>query len=162
MGQIEITGGVISMLTLMLKGVFTVSASYLLIATTTIEKICCALEICHLPKSLVMQVWLIYRYISVLLAETQRVVQAYELRAPGQKGIHFKVWGSLMGQMLLRSMDRAEVIYESMCLRGFDGVFRLKKEIRFCARDAVYLVLWIVIFAVLRYFAVGQMIGTMF
>lgn len=37
-GQIEITGGVISMLTLMLKGVFTVSASYLLIATTTIEK----------------------------------------------------------------------------------------------------------------------------
>ena len=46
--------------------------------------------------------------------------------------------------------------------RGFDGVFRLKKEIRFCARDAVYLVLWIVIFAVLRYFAVGQMIGTMF
>ena len=136
-GQIEITGGVISMLTLMLKGVFTVSASYLLIATTTIEKICCALEICHLPKSLVMQVWLIYRYISVLL-------------------------GSLMGQMLLRSMDRAEVIYESMCLRGFDGVFRLKKEIRFCARDAVYLVLWIVIFAVLRYFAVGQMIGTMF
>ena len=53
-----------------------------------------------------------------------------------------------MGQMLLRSMDRAEVIYESMCLRGFDGVFRLKKEIRFCARDAVYLVLWIVIFAV--------------
>ena len=80
----------------------------------------------------------------------------------GQKGIHFKVWGSLMGQMLLRSMDRAEVIYESMCLRGFDGVFRLKKEIRFCARDAVYLVLWIVIFAVLRYFAVGQMIGTMF
>ena len=120
------------------------------------------IEICHLPKSLVMQVWLIYRYISVLLAETQRVVQAYELRAPGQKGIHFKVWGSLMGQMLLRSMDRAEVIYESMCLRGFDGVFRLKKEIRFCARDAVYLVLWIVIFAVLRYFAVGQMIGTMF
>ena len=161
-GQIEITGGVISMLTLMLKGVFTVSASYLLIATTTIEKICCALEICHLPKSLVMQVWLIYRYISVLLAETQRVVQAYELRAPGQKGVHFKVWGSLMGQMLLRSMDRAEMIYESMCLRGFDGVFRLKKEIRFCARDAVYLVLWIVIFAVLRYFAVGQMIGTMF
>ena len=82
--------------------------------------------------------------------------------AEGQKGVHFKVWGSLMGQMLLRSMDRAEVIYESMCLRGFDGVFRLKKEIRFCARDAVYLVLWIVIFAVLRYFAVGQMIGTMF
>ena len=26
----------------------------------------------------------------LLLAETQRVVQAYELRAPGQKGIHFK------------------------------------------------------------------------
>ena len=161
-GQIEITSGVISMLTLMLKGAFTVLASYLLIATTTIEKICCALEICHLPKTLVMQVWLIYRYISVLLAETQRVVQAYELRAPGQRGIHFKVWGSLTGQMLLRSMDRAEMIYESMCLRGFDGIFRSKKEIRFCVKDAVYLSLWIAVFAILRGVAIGQLAGTMF
>lgn len=109
-----------------------------------------------------MQVWLIYRYISVLLAETQRVVQAYELRAPGQKGIHFKVWGSLMGQMLIRSMDRAELIYESMCLRGFHGIFGLKKEIRFCMKDAVYLVLWIAVFAILRCFAVGQLVGTLF
>ena len=39
---------------------------------------------------------------------------------------------------------------------------QIKKRDTVLCQDAVYLVLWIVIFAVLRYFAVGQMIGTMF
>ena len=49
--------------------------------------------------------------------------QAYSLRAPGQKGVHISAWGSFLGQLLLRSMDRAEALYESMGLRGFCGDF---------------------------------------
>ena len=41
----------------------------------------------------------------------------------GQKGIHISVWGSFLGQLLLRSMDRAQALYESMELRGFCGEF---------------------------------------
>ena len=47
--------------------------------------------------------------------------EAYQLRAPGQKGLHVSAWGSFLGQLLLRSMDRAEALYESMELRGFSG-----------------------------------------
>ena len=47
--------------------------------------------------------------------------EAYQLRAPGQKGLHISAWGSFLGQLLLRSMDRAEALYESMELRGFSG-----------------------------------------
>ena len=43
---------------------------------------------------------------------------AYALRAPGEKGIHFRAWGSLLGQLLLRSVDRAQLVYESMLLRA--------------------------------------------
>lgn len=43
-GSVCVTYGVISMITLMLKGVLTISAAYLLASTTPIEKICAALR----------------------------------------------------------------------------------------------------------------------
>ena len=51
------------------------------------------------------------------------MAQAYALRAPKQKGVHFKVWGSLAGQLLLRSIDRANNLYASMLLRGYQGEY---------------------------------------
>ncbi|NCC42780.1 MAG: cobalt ECF transporter T component CbiQ, partial [Clostridia bacterium] len=98
-GNVAIRTGVISMVTLMMKGVFTVLASYLLIASTSIEKLCYAFRLLHVPKILVTQIMLTYRYITVLLEEVNRITQAYALRAPNQKGIHIKVWGSLTGQL---------------------------------------------------------------
>ena len=103
--QIPVTGGVISMLSLMLKGLFSVLSAYILIATTSIEEICYALRIIHVPKIIVIVIMLIYRYFGLMGAEADRITTAYMLRAPKQKGIHYSAWGSLVGQWLLRSMD---------------------------------------------------------
>lgn len=161
-GEIGVTGGVLSMLTLMLKAVLSVLASYLLIVTTSIEKICYALQQAHFPQILVTEVLLIYRYISVLLAETRRVTQAYHLRAPGQKGIAIGAWGPLVGQMLLRSMDRAERLYQSMCLRGFDGTFHLKEKSHVRRTDILYLLIWTALLLILRLFPVLEWVGRWF
>lgn len=99
-GAFVVTAGMVSMATLMLKGIYSVLAAYLLIASTSIEKICSAMRMLHIPAILVTQVLLTYRYISVLLDEAGRITEAYSLRAPKQKGVHFKVWGSLAGQLL--------------------------------------------------------------
>lgn len=150
-GILHINAGVISMFTLMLKGTFAVMASYLLIATTSIEKICYALSLLHVPKIMVTQILLTYRYVTVLLGEVNRITEAYSLRAPNQKGVHFKVWGSLTGQLLLRSVDRANEVYESMTLRGYRGEFRYmgeKNHIRWT--DIMYFGVWIILFYVLR------------
>ena len=64
-----------------------------------------------------------YRYIGVMMEEVAVMSEAYSLRAPGQKGIHISAWGSFLGQLLLRSMDRAEALYHSMRLRGFRGEY---------------------------------------
>ncbi|MBQ1316619.1 MAG: hypothetical protein IIY46_03945, partial [Lachnospiraceae bacterium] len=53
-GGFAVTGGVVSMLTLMLKGCFAVLASYILIATTTIESLCGALRRIHVPQIIVV------------------------------------------------------------------------------------------------------------
>lgn len=126
-GNIGISGGAVSMLTLMMKGVFCLMASFLLVATTSIEEICRALRQLHFPKMLTSLLLLTFRYISVLLEEVAIMTEAYHLRAPGQKGIHVSAWGSFLGQLLLRSMDRAEALYESMELRGFYGEFYYAK-----------------------------------
>lgn len=100
LGAVGVSGGVISMLTLMMKGIFCLMASFLLTSLL-----------------------LTFRYISVLLDEAAIMTDAYRLRAPGQNGVHISVWGSFLGQLLLRSMDRATALYESMELRGYHGEF---------------------------------------
>lgn len=149
-GTFVVTTGMISMTTLMLKGIYSVLAAYLLIASTSIEKICSAMRMLHIPAILVTQVLLTYRYISVLLEEAGRITEAYSLRAPKQKGVHFKVWGSLAGQLLLRSMDRADNVYESMILRGYRGEFYYGEKTALCIKDIAYLVIWILLFILLK------------
>lgn len=162
LGGIGISGGVLSMLSLMVKGVLTVLASYVLIATTSIEKICYALRIIHVPKIVVTEIMLIYRYILVLLGEVKKITQAYALRAPGQKGVHFKAWGSLVGQLLLRSMDRADIVYESMCLRGYQGEFDFGEKSTFGLSEIIFLTIWTGLFVVFRLFPVFEIVGGLF
>ena len=155
LGSVALSGGVLSMLTLMLKAVLTVLAGYLLIATTGIEKICGALRAIHVPALFVTEILLIYRYVLVLLAEAKRVTQAYSLRAPGQKGIEFKAWGSLLGQLLLRSMDRADRLYGSMLLRGFHGEYPGAAERKPDRRDLLFFAVWTLLLFLLRCFPLG-------
>lgn len=162
-GFLHMNAGVISMLTLMLKGTFAVLASYLLIATTSIEKLCYALRLLHVPKMIVTQIMLTYRYLSLLLDEVYRTTQAYALRAPHQKGVHYRVWGSLAGHLLLRSIDRANEVYESMALRGYEGEFHyMGEQTRTRLSDVLYLVIWLVILAVIRAVPVMLVVGNFF
>ena len=161
-GTLQVTAGMVSMLTLMIKGILSILAAYLLIATTSIEKICYAMRLLRIPTVMVTQVLLMYRYVTLLLTEANHMFQSYSLRAPNQRGIHFKVWGSLLGQLLLRSMDRAGMIYESMCLRGYEGEFYMGKKEPCQRKDYLYLLIWAVIFIVLRWIPVVTVVGNFF
>lgn len=146
---IVITGGVVSMITLMLKGFYSVLSAYLLIATTSIDEICYALRLLHIPKVVVIVIMLIYRYFGLMGNEADRITTAYKLRAPSQNGIHYKAWGTLVGQWLLRSIDRAGVVYESMLLRGFKGDFVVpRRKVR--AVEMLYPIFWILVFVFIR------------
>ena len=123
LGSLTVTGGVVSMLTLMGKGILALTASFLLIATTPIDTLCAALRKLHVPAILTTLLLLTYRYIGLMLEEVSVMSQAYSLRAPGQKGLHISAWGSFLGQLLLRSIDRATELYHAMLLRGFQGNF---------------------------------------
>ncbi len=160
-GGLAISGGVISMLTLMLKGVFCLMASFLLMATTPVDNLCAALRQLHVPKLLVTLFLLTYRYVGVMTEELAVMTDAYHLRAPGQKGIHISAWGSFLGQLLLRSMDRAQELYASMLLRGYHQHFHYVDIRPFGARDALFMALSIAFFVLLRMVRIADLLGGM-
>ncbi|MBR5976505.1 MAG: cobalt ECF transporter T component CbiQ [Clostridia bacterium] len=154
--------GLISMITLMLKGVFSLMASFIMVATTPIDGLCAALRKIHIPSLLVTLLLLTYRYISVLVHEVAIMTDAYKLRAPKQKGIAPKAWGSFLGQLLLRSMDRASELYTSMQLRAFKGEFFYAAQRKVNGNDILYLVICVTCFAVARFLNITEMIGGLF
>ena len=159
LGGVVISGGVVSMFTLMLKGTLCLTASFLLMSTTRIEALCAAMRRLHVPGILVTLLLLTYRYVGVMTEEVAIMTDAYKLRAPGQRGIHYTAWGSFLGQLLLRSMDRAEEIYHSMLLRGFSDRFHYAAAQPFAAQDAAYLMCCAVSFAFLRFVDVTRLLG---
>ena len=147
------------MLTLMLKGVLCIMESFVLVATTSFDSICSALRRLHIPGFIVTLLLLTYRYISVMMEEVSIMTDAYMLRAPNQKGIQFSAWGSFLGQLLLRSMDRAEDLYSSMQLRGFSGEFLYAGLKPLSWKDILFLLLSLMIFALFRFVDITSFIG---
>ena len=166
-GGIVLSAGWFSFATLLIKGVYTVLAAYLLVATTRVEALCQALTDIHVPQVLVTQLLLTWRYITLLLQEVDRVITAYTLRAPGQRGVHISAWGSLAGQLLLRSVDRANAVYESMLLRGYGSPEAAAQPgQRAQAGDWIYVLVWAALLVLFRrvpvLWAVGNLLGGLF
>ncbi|MDE6626342.1 MAG: cobalt ECF transporter T component CbiQ [Lachnospiraceae bacterium] len=157
---IEITYGMLAMLTLMIKGMFCVVASYILTITVGIRQICYTLRIMHVPEEIVTVIMLMHRYLMVIIKEVERMQQAYRLRAPSQKGLQFKAWGSFVGLLLLRSMDRAGEVYESMKLRGFHGRIQHSPLKSNKGASILYVLIWGVFLFLLKLFPVFQIVGS--
>jgi cobalt/nickel transport system permease protein len=156
---IQISGGWISFISIIIKCVLTVLAVFILIATTGINGIALALRMMRIPKIFVMQIILTYRYISLLIEEVSSIVRAYSLRSLNEKGIRFSVWGSLTGQLLIRTVERAQRIYLAMCCRGFTGDYNIGNTNNIRFKDIFYFGGWTVYFILVRCLSITTIIG---
>lgn len=159
LGGIAISGGWITFFSLFIKCGLTVTAALLLIATTGMDSLAKALRMLKIPRLFVLQLLLTYRYISVLMEEVILVLRAYFIRAPKQKGIHRSVWGSLAGQIILRTFDRGQRVYDAMCLRGFSGEYHTGEDRGIRVQDLAYLAGWTVFFAVAGICNISMLLG---
>jgi cobalt/nickel transport system permease protein len=69
-----------------------------------------------------------YRYIGVLVTEAYSMFTAYSLRSSGGKGIAMKDMGSFTGQLILRSFDRADRVYNAMKCKGYSANYALPQS----------------------------------
>ena len=162
LGPVVISNGMISFITLIIKELYVLAAVFLLVATTGIEGICAGLKKMGIPRFLLGQLLITYRYISLFVGEFDNLSDAYMMRSPGRKGISYKEWGSFFGGLLLRSINRSKAVYESMKMRGYTGVFENGDVKRFNYVDLVYIILWICILTLLRYISIADYLGKIF
>jgi cobalt/nickel transport system permease protein len=151
-GGIPVSCGMVSFISIMLKTLFSVSAVLILIATTSFVEVVHQLERLGMPSIVCLQFLMTYRYLSVLLNEASLMLTAYALRSPGQRGIKIKDAGSFLGQLILRSFDRANRVYQAMKCRGFQEIRRRVALEHFEVRDWLYVTLFLSLLFSLRFF----------
>jgi cobalt/nickel transport system permease protein len=101
---------------------------------------------------------LLYRYAFVLGAEVARLATARRLRSAGRRpSLHS--YAPLLGQLLLRALQRAQRVHQAMLARGFDGTIRSLRQPHWQARDTVFVLGWCSAFAALRAFDLPQWLG---
>ena len=112
-----------------------------------------------MPDVLVTQLLLLFRYIFVLGDEAGRMGQARRLRSFGRRGMGWRVYGQMLGQLLLRTFARAQRIYLAMKARGFDGEIRVARQLHFGAADLAFTLAWSAAFVLFRLVDVPLAVG---
>lgn len=156
-GFFTLSGGWLSFISITIKLFLTTLAALILIATTSLPEIGAALRQFGFPRPLVVQLLLLHRYLYVLLEEVGRITQACELRSAPGKGLPYGAWGSLLGQLLLRTVARAQRIYQAMLCRGFSGEFRLLTPRPLQTADYWQLFVWCGFFLICRFVNLPQL-----
>jgi cobalt/nickel transport system permease protein len=113
----------------------------------------------RVPSIIVIQLMMTYRYMNVLLNEAGVMYQAYTLRSGKERGIKMKDMGSFLGQLILRSMDRAERIYHGMKCRGFEGGILFAPKEQYGSKDIIILMVALSLFLLMRVINVSEILG---
>lgn len=148
-GGLEVTGGWLSLCSIVLRAMLAAAAALLLVAVTGFPALCHALGRLGMPQALVVQLLFLYRYLAVLAEEALRMTLARELRGGGRP-LSMRQTGPLLGTLLLRTWARAERIHLAMCSRGFDGRMPSPSASRLAWRDGAWMGGWLALFALLR------------
>lgn len=143
-GQLSITdNGAIRFFSIVLRSWLAVQVAIILTATTPFPELLNGLRTLGLPHILVAVIGLMYRYISVISDEAQRLLRAREARSaclPRSSSGGSLIWrahvaGNLVGQLFVRSYERSERVYQAMLARGYTGELRSLTHPRMQRRD---------------------------
>jgi cobalt/nickel transport system permease protein len=145
-----IAGGWLSFLSILERVALTVSAAVILVDGLGMHKFCAALKQLGVPAVLTTQLLFLHRYIQVLAGELQRMNLARELRSGPANTMPFSVYASLLGHLLLRTLERAQRIHQAMLSRGFDGQLPLRQPQPWRTMDTMFIATCLLMFLLLR------------
>jgi len=121
--------GLLRFASIVIRSWLSVQMAILLTATTQFPDLMHALTHLRVPAILVSIIAFMYRYLFVMADEALRLLRAREARSARltrgssgrSMGWRAKVAGHMVGQLLLRSLDRSDRVYNAMLSRGYDG-----------------------------------------
>ena len=159
LGPVAISGGWLSLLSIVARFLLTVNAALVLLACTGYVSVCAALGRLGAPRLLVTQFLLLYRFIFVLSEEAARMARAHALRSCSARPAGLRVWGSLAGHLLLRAYDRGLRLHTAMLCRGFDGTLPARRSFHWSWADTGFLAAWCGFFFLVRFGHCAERLG---
>lgn len=159
LGRVAVSGGWLSLVSLLVRCLLSVSAGLALVATTSFPEFCRGLTRMGVPSPLVTQLLFLYRYLFVLSEESTRLRRARDLRAGTSGSRTWRLASSVIASLFIRTLDRAERIHQAMVARGFDGEVRMIRRLAFGPRDWAFLTLVVFAALFLRLFPVAGWLG---
>jgi cobalt/nickel transport system permease protein len=154
-----ISAGWLSLFSILIKFTLTVSTALLLIATTSFPGVCHAFRKLGLPSLFVSQLLFLYRYIFVLMEESMRIVRARNMRSYGQSGKGINIFVRLLGVLFIRTIERAERVYNAMLSRGFQGDMPTLKRFHIKAGDIIFAVSVVIFLYIFRFYPATEILG---
>lgn len=160
--NLTVSYGAISFFTIILKTYLCVMVVLLLVSTTPFVQLTAELRRFKVPSIFVLMFEMTYRYIGVLIDEAYSMYTAYFLRSTNTGGIAMKDMGSFVGQLLLRSFERAERIYESMKCRGYANAMIAQNKRNLTQKDILFLLITCFLFIVFRVININTVFNKLF
>jgi cobalt/nickel transport system permease protein len=158
-GSLAITGGWVSFAAILLRFALTIGMALTLVAVTPFDDLCLGLQRLGIPRVFALQLQFLYRYLFVLAEEAVRLVRARALRSFGRRGLGLRAYSSLIGHLLLRTLDRATRIHIAMRCRGFDGELRSPRRLHVGRPEVVFTLGWVALFVALRIWSLPLILG---
>jgi cobalt/nickel transport system permease protein len=150
LGGVAISGGWVSFVSILLRFCLTIGTAVVLIGVTSFDGLCLGLQRLAVPRVFTVQLLVLYRYIFVLGDEAVRLVRARSLRTFGRRGLGLRNYGSMVGHLLIRTLERARRIHLAMRCRGFTGEIHSTRQLRFGRPEVVFAAGWTMAFIALR------------
>ena len=135
------SGNPMSALALLEKSFLSGLGALLLIGTTPLPQLVGALDSLGAPRTLLLVIQFLYRYLFVISEQAQHMRLAARSRQGSGRGgtSKFRAAGGALGVLFARSSERADGIYRAMLARGFQGRFPLAAPAAFHLRDGLFL-----------------------
>lgn len=151
---VAVSRGWITFVSILVRGLFAMQALLLVISSTGFIGLVRGLRRLGLPAFLTTQLLMVFRYMSVLLEEALTMKRARDARSYGRARLPLSLWGVMVGQLFIRSVERSERIGKAMMARGFNGSLPdfHRYACRWKGRDTLWLATWTLLFILLRFF----------
>ena len=103
---------------ILLKAYLTLGMVLVSVATSGIDGIGEGLAWLHVPRLVIMQLQLTYRYLGRFMDRVTAMSLSHQMRGSG-RGIGREAWGSFLGHLFLGAMADAQMVQQAMALRGY-------------------------------------------
>jgi len=134
---VYLTGDALRAWFILAKSYLSAFSVLILISSTPLPKLLAGARFFGIPSFLVEVTQLIYRYLFVLGGEARVMQTAFRARGGRSGSRAIRGASGMVAVLFTRSFERAAMIHQAMCSRGFSGNFARAGLARFSLREGL-------------------------